>query len=1631
MNAPVSVTFPYMIAKEFPDALASPLIDRSNFIETIARVFGGTSVVFLEGEEGSGTTTTAAQFCIENPVNTFALFIKPASRIAYSADYLRLVLAEQIYWFLEGKTYQNDVVDVSDFQRLLLRLRRRATACNPVYFIVDGMHQIGVDEHRAIELIMKEILPIGWDHVKFLIVGDQDRFDRYLNKTTSKYCQQLTFTLSESRIFLAPLGLGEEDERSIHNLCNGIPGRLAILKRLLSGSVSLEEILKSHPSKYLEFIRLEFDSVGELPAPTKKLLAVFTFSNRLVDVSEICQIAQVGSSVLSELLHLCPFVRLTSNSLLIEFVSDAHRRFCSNLLADLRDEAIKAQIDYLVQHPGSAVAVRFLPVYYQQLGQTQELIRLLSSEHFCQLLEETESVRTLQNRAELGLKTASVLAQVSEVFNFSIKRSVFSSIAGADGIKSEIRALVALGEVRAALYLAQESVVREERLAFLCAFAQRCKDTLNFVDPEVLSYIRETAKGIKFEELGDKSIDIACELVSVDPELAMSIFDDAQKGVNDSKETDIAFVRMTLAAGKSSPADREKSFGLVSRRISDENLQRFTSSLNALMTNFSADRIISITETIDEIHRLPFLCRWLRKQKKMDKTLKVASYALDLMIGTSTYSPKMRDLGDIASALPFFASRDDAVALINRIDGQVGIIRDASVSADSTSMQMSLAEAEYRIDPARSANRVIESYYEILELDSPESQLECFAIMLEALYRINDLELFEKKHQLKTLISDELRAILDKVLRDSADQFLIVKGALKALAKVDLAAACTIAGRLNNLSRREEAFSHIVRTIFVGECDDNLLDEAFKTITRIKIADNREAVIDSCIHSLVTSKRSIRETLFDQLTTAVCAFENAERTCSAVIALAEIWASNPTYNCERLIDLFSKQIDLVDSAWSRADFCFCFASSLASENKEVAKGYYDKGASIKSDAVIGSRDLTQVVVYCLVLLNRAFSGAMRAKCFDDDFMTRYLRLVEYIPSSLAKSEVLGDLACRAWIAKRLDVADSLMRQSFIPLIDSALSKNSRQGAHLIATLFPAMYCTRPDVAVSYVTKMPRVFLEQVIMNTIDLILTRSTLSDPAFDEKADKLAITHADAMSVFTLIKHLETDSKIYSAADGLISTLSAKVNRNSLTINQRRDLAAKLREVFSAKLPDPENIQHEGYLILCEALALVLSEEVSYKSWELLVNRGRKISNLADSGFVLQRLASILPKKFSSLFEELNKEAIALYSRLPSPIDQVNHLIDMSSATSVIYAKQGLRAAMTMTLASRDVDLAKRSQRRIVDLADKISPQFADEVSDMIDQDPTREIAKQEVMERRATLSVKRKLANNRNSEEITEAEVEHLPEASWMNTASLMSGRIETRDPELFIEYLKKSSSLPLENAYPVLVWHVENLTKKYSNARSGDAEILSLVENLLLTSELTLNLVDRLSRRRKQYALANAAEDKLSFPLGVNNRDECVEFLASWLSNCSDDIILCDPYFGPDQLGFLRLIVANCPSCSLTILTSKAFLVENSALSDESFLRKWNEMMDQDPPATTIIATSYLSTAKSPIHDRWLICGNRGVALGTSFGSLGTGKLTGIVPMTSEHVTSVASILDRFIDGERTIDGTKVGYSSFTL
>lgn len=1621
-------------ARDFP-SIDQSAIERPYLLETIADILTPSNpVVFLEGEEGDGATTTLAQFCQKYPDQTFSLFIKPASRFAYSPDYLRLALAEQFYWYIYGISLDKPFIDESEFQTLIHQVRKKKKATT-LYFVVDGLHQIPVEDARMVEIIVHEVLPIGVDNCRFIITGQQTNLGQYITKVGTKPYQQLKFRPEDTQQYLSKLNLSEEDISEIHKICKGVPGRIASVKRLISTGTNLKSILDSEPDKYLEFVKLEFNSLDTLTPDQQKIVAILTFSKHIVHTTEILQMTKASPSELGEILNACKFLITNRSDDVIEFISETHRRFAEKRLEKYEKESLSMQVEHLLRNPNSEIALRFLPTYYQQLNQQQAIVDLLSTDHFTRLLESTESISALRSRAELGARSAAVLRQTTGVFKFALQRSIFTAVGSQDAMESEVNALVALDQPQKALILANSAVSKEARLSLMVNYAKRVKEKRGAIDPELLNFIKELSNEIDFSELGDKAVEIAADIIFFDPDLAVTIIEQANKRNVDLRNQDEAFTHLSITASLSRLRDRSAIDDKVRQRISDTALQKFANSIALLVESLTADEIIKIVEQIDKAHRLYFAKSIVSLRRDKENILDVVEYALDLMIGETALTPKSRDLADLAIPLPYATQDMERLKkLITRFENQMGLVAKSAFSKDLTLLQMRLAHAELSFDLKKASNRIDQAYYEVALIVTPEVQTECFAIMLSILDEIDSNNELENTQGFRAVIKQDLTKVLDQILGNIADHTEGISGALSSLAKHDCVAALDLSSKLNTEDRRDEAYRKVIEIVSKQSFTDareGALQTALGRITSKRIrSETVHKVID------IIGRNSDKARWVDKISSLISEIEIPDLACEFLIKEFLIRVElEQTPDVASFNSKLTKLIKKVDSKLEVIDLYFMAVEGLAKCDVSEANRYYELGRALKEGTNPNTSEALNIVELCISLIARSFRPLMSTSLLTNDMEQRFANLVDTIPCTFTRTSIYADLAARAWCAGRGDLCKNIINSKCRPLVEESQKISDYLFRKVIQVIFPVSCLSHPASAFPLLVNLSRDEADDVLYDAATMIIRRLPPIEPLADGSPVHIKLESNDAIDLLEILSHISGDSAYYWTLSLIVEAITSKVNTLSFTIQQKTDYAIKIQQIIPQKLPDRRNIQHVGYKVAAIAQTFRLVDHL-HSEWQQLESDAKTITNIADQAYVLIELSKCMPPKFEVHRKRLLNEALALIDQIPSPIDRLSHYegyIEAASKNAVISAKETLKRAITLSTELETTARVEKHRRQLIDIADRIEDGLADKLIELIDDDPARANAKKGLRESAALNKAKREIANTKAIKDIKKHDPHLMPNAVWKNVAALLAGRLETKQVDIMAEYVLASGADLLSSAYPILTWYIENDAKKFTRQRDVADQIVPICEALLLSTEMAIKVLAQASRKKAHISMPISLKQSESGPVVCSgSRDDALQYIANWLhSNAVEYIIYADPYFGPEDLPFLRMVLSECPECKVYIVASKLELKNKNALSADVFQNYWKKLADQDPPETEIIAVGSDDNDKGLFHDRWLLSKGCGIRIGASFNSIGIGKLSEISEMEPAKASACELQLDKFLERQRFINGTKVSYSSFTL
>lgn len=1619
-------------SRDFPQ-LPARAVDRPHLIETLAQMpVSDAPIVFLEGGDGMGATTLCAQFALANYRNTFYLFIKPASKFAYNPDYLRLLLAEQYSTWLDGAPLDRENIDVSEYDAILLRVRRKAKASS-VFFVVDGLNQIPREDARFVDQILREVLPIGREPFRFIISGKLDDFAPLLRKTKAKTFQVIKFSSTESDYMLADVCESQDERNQLEKLCEGNPGRLWSVRRLLTSGTSAKSVLESEPSKYLEFIKLEFSRIDGLSESLRLVLAVLAFGRQSLTTENLSRICNVSISDVDAVISGCMFVRVNSATAAVEFLSETHRQFAEKKLETLRSRAISLQIESLRSDPNSSMAVRLLPSYYQQLNNQQAIVDLLSPEHYERLLEVTESISALKLRAALGSRSAEELRQSTTIFQFALQRAIFSAIGEIGQDVSEVSALVALGQPQRALDIAAQATAKEVRLSLLAAYGRKVTEQGGKVDSETLKYIREAAESIEFSELGDLAGEIAENLVFVDQDLAFAIVDASTKGQNPGAHRDAAYARLSVAATLGNMSDRAGVDEKAGQRMTDKSLQRLLASLSSLVASFSFEDVKAAAEKMDIGRRVYFLRSIAVAGMRRPGVLDVVEYALDQIVGEVGYTPKTRDFSDLASPLAYAETQKERVEkLVKRFESQLGLIGKLATSRDYVSLQMRLAHAEAMLGLSIASDRIAETYYDVASIGNVEIRVECLAMMLRALVTFDKDNSLEDKDGFRSVLAGDVRAGVETLLVGTASHYEVVRGALRALALSDVDYAFGVAGRLNMAVRRDRGHAEIARTIAKSAFTIEKEAAVRRALERIVDIDSRdeaafEAVRDACRVETIGA-------WFGSLLTVSEEIRSPDLACKSLICLLRVASEKGwQHQVEAIETLVADRINQVDSTLDQVNFRFAAASYVARVNSDRACVLYDESVAQRRGLLLTSQAAVVILSAGLALLARIFRPLAKFCQLSGDYLDRFTRLCEYVPGSAAKASIFSDLVCRVWCEGRAELAKDLVRTRCVPLLDAVGQGNASVRSEVVFALFVPLYLTERELAKSLIKQLTIEQQAGALYATAMTILRRVAPSDPWSDVEDDNIRVNYADFLEIVEVMRLLPTDASFYSVLASVAKVASGSESKARLSGTQRVDLANQLSSLAQQKLPDSENVQHDGYLIVSEAQANRL-RDVNISVWNDLVRRVATVPNTADQAYILLEISECLPPKCGQLRSDLIERALTIITSIPSAFDRFGRLeyyMQIVRRQDPFAAKQALKDAIQLTFDMEQRDEAVQFRRNLVDLADTIEPGLAEKMSEMIDDDPARVAVKNEMRHLGEVQRLRRQLSKPTDDVEAGSLSSTNLPSAAWKNVGALIAGRLETIHPAYMCNYISVSGTFSLFDAYPVLSWYLENCARRFTTSDAVAKNTAPLAEALLVSAELAASVISHI-QNRKLLEIPGIESMETGMLVRTDNRASVFSFLREWLRARSDTtaLVLCDPYFCAEDMEFLRMVVSECPRAKLQVLAAVKPGKSVQDFDAGAVSRAWQVSMAQDPPETEIVVVAG-EDGRGAIHDRWLLAGVEGLRLGTSVNSIGRSKLSEISIIDAQKAEVLSRQLSRYLRRERIVDGRRLQYAVFDL
>ncbi|MBW6474130.1 MAG: hypothetical protein K0B14_13475 [Anaerolineaceae bacterium] len=1626
------------ISSNFPLPPEQEII-RDSFLETIEKLFSNQPMVIVEGEVGIGKTTLLSQFARRFPENSISVFITPATRASYDPDTIRIDLLSQVFWILTRKelSYTDfETMDItSDWgKRRNQLLKFSKSRYQTFYFVLDGICEIP-DNHSFYRDLIFDMLPFGfYNDFKFLISGNPKNIPcQILEQINYKSFPIPAFTLEESERYLSELGFSNDDLIEIYRI-HKTPGSLASIRRSIHGENSKNEFLKNLPLELANLLDLEWKNIDFNNEVLTSSLALIAYSPKELSIKDVSNVLKDDEDQIYNLLTQVQFITIIDYDK-VTFVSEDQLSNAQSKLSDFKEAAEKEIIKFLKNSNDPSAPID-LSSFFESTNRHRDLIQFSTPDTLVKILKSSQSLIPLFETTMKCVKSAQKLDRDLDVIDFGLQTAVINELFSTATGESEINALISLNETDAALALIERASTKEDQLLLLSVLANaNIKYDLRIqgLDERIKTIYQQVDKNM----LENKALDIATNLINFLPEIAFDLVENSMKIDASEQGLDWAFTKLSMRAMAKSEYDKNAYDILekIMNKIKDPDAKNFLTTGSLLFFNFSAEEVISQVNNFDQVRDQFYILRsWASKNREVDNVGSVLEYALQIAISSTEFSPNARDFRQLSSPLPYISDLDLRKKLINKIDAQRSTIEKLGPIEDYVRIFVILGIAENDFDSKASINRFIEAFLYSQDLEEIATKSSCLVRILNGLLIIDPNKELEYLH---IEIEEELKNSVEAILMDSAEQYVVTKNIIRALAVNRTEYAFEISSKLNGEDRRNQAYRDVVKDLLDvpdNKLDFSLIQLGYKNISNKALCDSLLLYILDRINSIENPAIMSDGRILYFINGVFNLLDASDRSSAVCVCLEILEKMKETKDAglkNKLFEILKSSWNDIDVEWLKIDMGFKIVEAT-SNNQELAYEILSIVEQYRNTVQLETREVALTYLATIRLCLRAYSGLIfkRIDTADD-----YLQIVNLINNVHSYSEKIGlytDLALKFWSIDRLDDFSRVVKEKIKPLINSFYFDDGLAYQAALIEASPALYLHHSISTIDKLKAIEAIEVRDKAFNSICSFIITKRYNEPFFDPgkiKGEKLS--YDEIIDLIKIINEIDRDAFVFH----LISEISESVinYKNGFTKNERAEIARKLEELIERKLPNDKYIKHDGFKLTSLAKVYKI-KNVNISEWKDLISRTKSI-NIADQVFILAYIADSLPNSYYKLRDQLINDAVDLINCIPSDYDRINRyeLLSQISLNDRNLAQKLLRAGMELLVKKDDPDYLS-TQRRFIDLAYKIDTNFAAELASVADDDPARSKSKYNLQNRLTVQNLKKETISTTNSSEFDiDLSKDDYSSTAWILLGSLNANRIHAQRFDKMRKFEFMGASIPLLDGYPIFAWLFQNCVVNYKNKPQASDYIRPLFNATLKASDLIINIAQK-SNLQIQKAKSTAIDKMLtSTTMEDLSPDDAKLVLKNWLSSSiKDELFIADAYFGREELWILHEVVNTNPNCKVYILTSKK---HNNKLTQpqKEYTDYWRrEISDHEPPPTEVVIAGLETDQLSPIHDRWWISGNSGIRIGTSSNSLAGSKISEISNFSPADAEKNENTIKRFaIYKDRAYKGVKINYMSFTL
>ena len=1610
-----------------------------------------TKLLLLEAHEGFGKTVCLAQFAQRHSGRTVSLFLRANDQLLCNPDVIREDVWRQCCTLVDADPSITDRVDEAALRQVLIRVHRRAARSGrPVVFVVDGLHEFDEDDPVTRPTVV-DLLSLGSPWFQFVLSVAPDHTAIPVPKGAASTRVTLpVLSKSEIETVLAGFEVSPSDTEAVRRVRQGIPAKLATIRRLLAQGKPIETVLADIPEDEDNFFESEWRSALNTEGPKDRLvLSLVTVDRRRRTIGDLASLVGIDPQEVRTISARYSFLQVNEQEEVV-FEPPEYRRFLERKLESDSRQAYDLLIRELSSHALSdGTALTLLPDFLVRAKHPEQLLEFLTPERLAGMLSATSSMAMLRQRARSGLNAAMELDREADVMRLGSHESAIAAMELEPGSLPEVDVRLALQDYDGAVAVAQQSVRLDDRLYLLATIASARRVHGSTPDLDLETEIRSLLTRLDAAALGQRAIEIATRLVSFDAKGALALVEQSAPTASATADMDWALARLSLAWSmsntQSSVADSEVGREIF-ERIENPAIRGFSTEIAAAVRGSSVDRAIADTERFASPEdKLYFLRHWCRTNERAPAAERATDKALAIAIGTTGYTITADFLCDIARPLVFTMDLDARRRLAALIDSQQPHAQTRSRPLAVRHLQLLLASAESAYDEERAGDRLIEVYLAATETAELTEKLEALALLIGAgnSFPPHARDTIEGRHN---VLADSRREFLrgfEAVLSAVADQYSTVAPALAVLVRADRTLAEQCARRLNTQRRRDATLRDIVLAIFDDETHIEDLSWGIELIRSMQSSAIRDASVSTLIERLGEKKgvpiAAPSSFQLLELASGIRSSRAAVRSLAQLYVLfqqrvtADHRVPDPTNVLERLLGRWQG----VDRPWTRLDAAYEVLSIVARHDTQQASQLLPRMLESSGATSFSSHRTASVYADSVRLAIGALGGVLQQRLQLERYIASLEALIARLPSFGEQAVLWALTALQLFRHRRSDDAARIVTAHVRPLFEQVSITDAAYQHSVFVQIVPALFRANKTLVFERLQSMDEELRNDAIDALVIFMLQGVHRGEPFEEQPGRGRDVDYDSLVDACDLLRLCTDDASIWSLTERIVDCAVAPSADQPLSREQRTDIANRLQQVAASKLPSPRGIQHDGPRIVADAHIERL-RSINAERWKGIIARARQVPNTSDSGFVLTLVESAMPRGENLGRVNLRREAIARINEVPCAVDRIGRFLFFADTVLNQDKQDAERAVRSAAAAVRTATrVAGSNITRLLDVAYRIDPSLAQTLAKDIDDDPARAGMRRRAKDRVKLLELKKSLGTSTRHDD---GLGDDLDPREYARAASMALGALNAglRRP-VGLRAIRGSAptaaELPLTEALPIYEWIVANVCRLPEQSSAQRGVVQALFEAVVKTADLAHLLATSRTERDRARPLTMPSSNANTIFVDAHERQKVVEHLRSWFTSQSVSLVtICDPYFGPEDLDIVELINWCAPHATFRILTSRRYHDQQRTRRPyrQAYIQAWRSRSDQELPDVDVTVMGVEPYGDSPIHDRWIIADERAISLGTSASSIGRSRLAQIHELSRTSAAECLRRLAPYLSREALIhDGARIKYEIFDL